>query len=121
MARKLLQTAAARKRRAARRKRVAGKRGGAILTPAIMAAARAAKKAGRTSLSQAATQSVKSQIKKVGSGFFDAVRGFKSGAAPAGIRTAQKAPASYSAPAAAFWKAGHKGAGRKLHMTMGMK
>ena len=97
-------------------------RGGAILTPAIMAAARAAKKAGRTSLSQAATRSVKSQIKKVGSGFFDAVRGgFKSGAAPAGIRTAQKAPASYSGPAAAFWKAGHKGAGRKLHMTMGMK
>ena len=88
-------------------------RGGAILTPAIMAAARAAKKAGRTSLSQAATRSVKSQIKKVGSGFFDAVRG--------GIRTAQKAPASYSGPAAAFWKAGHKGAGRKLHMTMGMK
>ena len=117
MPRKLLQTAAARKRRAARRKRVAGKRGGAILTPAIMAAARAAKKAGRTSLSQAATRSVKSQIKKVGSGFL----GFKFGAAPAGIRTAQKAPASYSAPAAAFWKAGHKGAGRKLHMTMGMR
>ena len=113
MGRKLLQTAEARRRRARYRKKTGGKRGGGILTPQIMAAARAAKKAGRTSLSQAATRSIKAKIQR-GSGL-------SIGGTGGTIRTAQNAPASYSTPAKALVQAGFKGAGRKLHMTMGMK
>ena len=77
MARKLLQTPAARRRRARARRARGGKRTGSGLPKAVVASAKAAAKAGRTTLPPTAVKAINAKIraaKKSGSGLGDSIR-----------------------------------------------
>ena len=110
MARRLLQTRAARRRRARARKARGGKRTGSGLPKAVLASAKAAAKSGRTTLPPTAVKAINAKVRAAK----------KKGGGLGSIRTSQTKfkgnPMAKKLSSVGLW-----GAANTLHRSMALK